>query len=374
MTLSIAPVRGKEDLEDFLRIPYDIYADDPHYVFPLLAEQHRFLDREHNPFFRHAETCLWVARRNGKPVGRIAACVDHYHNEAHLEQTGFFGFYEAPPAADAAEALLQAAAAWLTEHGMTVMRGPCCFTTNHDFLGLFLEGEASPPVVGMPYNPDYYAEQLADFGLSKSKDLWAWKMAPESTVIPEKIQRIIDKLLRSDAFTVRPFDMKRFAEEAKTVRMIYNAAWGKNWGFIPMDDEEFAYAAKDMKKMVNPQLLLIAEAQERPIGFSLTVPDFNIALKPCRGSLYPFGFLKFLWHKRKIHYARTLLMGVLPEFRHRGVDVVMVYKTFQAGYRLGYHTGECSWVLEDNVAMNRVLEGIGARVYKTYRIYDKPLP
>jgi hypothetical protein len=255
---------------------------------------------------------------------------------------------------------------------MKTMRGPCCFTTNHDYLGLQVDGEWSQPVVGMPYNPRYYCQQLAGFGLAKCKDLYAWRL-DTGREVPPKIQSMIDNLLTSDYFTVRSFRMDRFDEDARIVRNLYNACWNKNWGFIPMDEAEFAHAAKDMKKMVNADFLLIAQAKGQPIGFCLTIPDFNQALKPCRGKLFPFGWLKFLMAKRKIDYARTLLMGVLPEFRKMGVDVVMVYKTIQAGAALGMYKGECSWVLEDNKAMNAILSNYGADLYKTYRIFDKPL-
>jgi GNAT superfamily N-acetyltransferase len=372
MSLSINPVRGADDLEDFLRIPYRIYADDPHYVYPLLSELRKFLDRDRNPFFAHAETCLWIARRDGRPVGRVAACVDRYHNEAHDERTGFFGFYEAPEEPGAAAGLLGAAEAWLRERGMTTMRGPCCFTTNHDWLGLQIDGEWSQPAVGMPYNPRYYAAQLEGHGLAKVKDLYAWRIQTDAKV-PPKIQGVIDGLLRSDSFRVRTFRMDRFDEDASLVRSLYNACWNRNWGFIPLDDAEFAYLAKDMKKMVDPRFLLIAEAQGQPIGFCLTIPDFNQALKPCRGRLFPLGWLRFLLARRRIDYARTLLMGVLPEFRKRGVDVVMVYQTMRAGFDLGLTRGECSWILEDNRAMNTILQGYGCELYKTYRLYDKPL-
>lgn len=369
----IAPVAGKGDLEDFLRVPYRVYADDPNQVHPLLSELREFLDPARNPFFAHAEARLWLARRDGRPVARIAACVDRYHNEAHEERTGFFGFYECPDDPELSARLLETAAGWLRERGMDTMRGPASFTTNHDRLGLLVEGDPGPPVVGMPYNPPYYQTLLEGHGLQKCKDLWAWQITADGMQLPAKIQRIIDQLLRSDSFKVRPFDMKRFDEEARTVRDLYNRCWSRNWGFIPMDEAEFAHAARDMRKMVDADFLLLAEAKGKPVGFCLTVPDFNQALQPLQGRLLPFGWLKFLLRKRRIDYARTLLLGVLPEYRHRGVDVVMVYKTFQAGFARGFRRGECSWVLEDNTAMNRILEGLGARAYRTYRIYDQKL-
>ncbi len=372
MSLNIAPVSGKSGLEAFLQLPHRLYADDPHYVFPLLKEQREFLDPTHNPFHQHAETKLWLARRDDQVVGRVGACVDRYHNEAHDEKVGFFGFYEAEDDDDVAAGLLAAAREWLAGQGMEVMRGPGCFTTNHDYLGLQVDGEWSQPVVGMPYNPRYYLDHFESAGLVKAKDLWAWRLETDAQV-PDKIQGMIDALLANDVFQVRPFRLDRFEEDASIVRGLYNECWSENWGFIPMDDDEFAYLAKDMKSMVDPDFLLIAEARGEPIGFCMTIPDFNQALKPCRGRLFPFGWLKFLLAKKKIDYARTLLMGVLPPFRRKGVDVIMVYKTMQAGFAKGLTRGECSWILEDNRAMNMILQGYGAKLYKTYRIFDLDL-
>lgn len=373
MSFQIRPVESKRDLEAFLRVPYRVYAQDPHQVFPLLAEQRKFFDPRVNPFYAHARTRLWVAERDGRAVARIAACVDDYHVSHWREQAGFAGFYECPRDAALSRALFDQAAGWLREQGMTVMRGPCNFTTNHDNVGLLIDGEASPPVVGMPYNPPYYREQFEEYGFQKAKDLWAWRIRAEGMQIPARLQASIESLLASGAFRVRPIDMSRFDAEASAIREVYNAAWSRNWGFIPMDDAEFAYAAKDMKKMVAADFLLVAEAQGKIIGFALTIPDFNQALKPCRGRLFPFGLFRFLWRKSRIDYARTLLLGVLPEFRGRGIDAVIIYKTFQAGFAHGITAGECSWILEDNVAMNRILEGIGAKIYKTYRVYDRAL-
>ncbi len=364
---------GKADLDEFLRVPYHLYADDPHYVFPLLGEQKKFFDPDDNPFYHHAETSLWTAQRDGRAVGRIAACIDSYHNDHHQEKTGFFGFFETEDDPALAETLLETARAWLAERGMDVMRGPASFTTNHDYLGLLIEGFDEDPTVGMPYNPPYYADHLENFGLTKSKDLWAWDVVTDGKQVPPKIQKLIESILHNATFTVRPFRMNRFWEDARIARSLYNECWSRNWGFVPMDDDEFAFLAKDMKSMVDADFLLIAEHEGRPIGFSLTIPDFNQALKPLRGKLMPFGWLKFLLAKRKLDRARTLLLGVLPEYRKKGVDVVMVYRTMVAGQAKGFDRSECSWVLEDNRSMNLILRGYGASKNKTYRIYDLPL-
>ncbi len=375
MEFAVTPVSGKKDLGAFLDLPYRVYADDPHHVFPLLAQLKEFLDEKKNPFFRHAETRLWLARRDGEVVGRIGACVDRYHNEHWNETTGFFGFFECVDDRSVAHALLDEAAAWIRERGMTVMRGPLNFTTNHDNPGLLVDGEPGSPVQGMAYNPAYYEDLLSSYaGLEQSKDLWAWQIRAEDVKLPKKAEENARRVLKGETdLIVRPIDKKRFKEEVELIRSLYNRCWHENWGFIPMDPDEFYFAAKEMKMLVNENLLLIAEWQGEPVGFSMTVPDFNRAMKRVKGKLFPFGIFRFLADKRKIDYARTLLLGVLPEHRHKGVDVMMVLRTYKAAIRGGITAGECSWILDSNRAMNRILEKLGARVYRTYRIYDKTL-
>jgi len=373
MSATITPVRDKSALEDFLQLPYRLYRDDPNFVFPLLSEMRHFFDRQKNPFFNHAVAELWVARNaQGQVVGRIGAAVDRYNNEHHDEKVGFFGFYEADTDPELGRALLETARQWIADQGMEIMRGPGCFTSNHDWFGLQVEGTVNRPVIGMPYNHRYYEQHFEDFGLVGVKDLYAWLISTGGE-FPEKMQRLIDRILNRPGLVIRSFDMKRFDQEAALVRELYNQCWNSNWGFIPMDDEDFAYSAKDMKSMVDPDFLLVAELDGTPIGFSLTIPDFNQALQPIKGKLAPFGWLRFLLAKRKIHVARTLLMGVLPDYRRLGVDMAMVYRTMQTGFSKGIETGECSWVLADNRPMNMILEGYGADRYKTYRVYELPV-
>jgi GNAT superfamily N-acetyltransferase len=373
MDLNITPVGDdKKALGEFLAVPYRIYRDDPHYVFPLLGDMKHFHDKAKNPFYRHAVTELWLARDGDQVVGRIGACVDSYNNEHHGEKVGFFGFYEVDDHPAAARALLDTATRWIADQGMDTMRGPGCFTSNHDWYGLQVDGVFNRPVIGMPYNPRYYEQQLEDFGLTGAKDLYAWKITTGG-VFPEKMQRLIDRIIARPGLVIRPFDMKNFMAEASLVRSLYNQCWSDNWGFIPLDDEDFAYMAKDMKSMVDPEFLLVAEMDGEPIGFALTIPDFNQALQPIEGKLMPFGWLKFLLAKRKIDFARTILMGVLPAYRKLGVDIALVHRTMVTGFSSGITTGECSWILADNAPMNRILEGYGADRYKTYRIYEKPV-
>ncbi len=373
MAVNIIPVgEDRKLLARFQKLPYDVYGDDPHVVFPLLDEQRKFLDRHHNPFYTHAVTELWLAVRDGRDVGRIAACVDSANNAHQKEQVGFFGFYEAFDDAEAASALLRTAADWIRAQGMDTMRGPGCFTSNHDWYGLQVDGRFDRPMVGMPYNPRYYEKHFADFGLAGAKDLFAWWMETGGK-LPEKMQELIDRVLARPGLVIRPMNMKKFLEEASLVRELYNQCWSDNWGFIPLNDAEFAYMAKDMKAMVDADFLLIAEMDGKPVGFSLTIPDFNQATQPLKGRLLPFGWLKFLLGKRKITSARCILMGVLPDYRKMGIDMGMVYKTMLAAFGKGITHGECSWILADNRPMNRILEGYGADCYKTYRVYEKKL-
>jgi GNAT superfamily N-acetyltransferase len=373
MAVNIIPVGDDRKLLDrFQKLPYAVYGDDPHVVFPLLDEQKKFFNRSHNPFFSHAVAEMWLAVRDGRDVGRISACVDRTNNEHHKEQVGFYGFYESFDDAEAAAALLQAAADWIRAQGMDTMRGPGCFTSNHDWYGLQVGGRFDRPMIGMPYNPRYYEKHFADFGLTGAQDLYAWWMETGGK-LPEKMQELIDRVLARPGLTIRPMDMKNFLPEASLVRELYNQCWSANWGFIPLSDAEFAYMAKDMKSMVDADFLLIAEMDGKPVGFALTIPDFNQATQPLKGRLLPFGWLKFLLGKRKIRSARCILMGVLPDYRKMGIDMGMVYKTMMAAFDKGITHGECSWILADNRAMNRILEGYGADCYKTYRVYEKKL-
>jgi len=374
VSVTVTPVSDKRELAQFLKIPYRIYGKKhPQYVHPLLAQTKAFLSPKKNPFFRHADTQLWVAHDGAIPVGRIAACVDHLSNDYHQEKVGFFGFYEAPQDPDVGQAMLETAAAWIREQGMTVMRGPGCFTTNHDYLGLLVEGHELRPVIGMPWQPPYYLGQMESFGLTKAKDLLAWDYRVEDNKMPERLGRFAERLQRRQDFTIRRFRMNKFWEEVEIVRKLYFEAWKDNWGFVPMDEEEFRHSAKDMKSMVDPGLLLIAERDGEPIGFSMSTQDFNQALQPLHGSLLPFGWLKFLLTKGKIKGCRTLLLGVKPEHRQRGVDVLLIHESIRYGLSVGYTQTEGSWVLEDNEGMNRIMEKNGGRVKNVYRVLEKAL-
>jgi hypothetical protein len=364
----IQPVISRGQRRAFIKLPWRIYRDDPHWVPPLISQLKETLDPHKNPFYDHADVQLFLADRGDIPVGRIAAVVNHAHNEFHDERTGFFGFFECVNDEQVSAKLLDAAREWLRQRGMTILRGPANFSSNDEW-GLLVQGFDISPVLMMPYNPPYYPELLERCGLAKTKDLYAYRMRIEEG-LPDRLRRMASRIEQRESLTIRPIEMKDFDNELKRIKAIYNNAWSKNWGFVPMTDAEFDHLAKQLKPLVVPELVLLAEVKGRPAGFSLTLPDYNQALKHLNGRLFPFGIFKLLWYSRKIDHPRILVMGVTHEYQRRGIDTVFYVRTWDAGKKRGYTWGEMSWILEDNEMMKRAMELMGGKVYKTYRIYE----
>ena len=370
MSLRIEIIRKSRQLDDFIKLPWTLYRKDHNWVPPLIADQRKVLHPKCNPFFEHAQMTRLIARRNGRPVGRICAIDDRAHVEYWREPVGFFGFFECENDPDAAKALIEAAVDWLRPRGLNSIRGPMNPSTN-DNCGLLIEGFDSPPVFMMPYNPPYYADLLEKAGLSKVKDLYAYKITKEE--IPDRIIKAGRNIQERLDITVRPINTKHIRDEIEKIRTIYNQAWSKNWGFVPMTHAEFDHMANDLKKVMDPELAFIAEDGDRPIGFSLALPDLNEALIHVNGRLFPFGIFKVLRYSKKIKCIRVITMGVIEGYRGRGIDVVFYLETFKHGVTRGYTWAETSWILEDNVPMNRALDMIGAKIYKRYRIYEMPI-
>ena len=358
------------DMARFIDLPFRLYKDVKPWVPPLKADVRLLFDRARNPFFEHATVESWLALDGERVVGRISAIDNTAHNEFHGDRVGFFGFFECEDDPAAARGLFDAAAVWLKGRGKDVLRGPMNFSTNDD-CGSLIEGFDTPPTIMMPHNLPYHAGLYAAGGFVKAKDLIAYWM--EAQALPERIDRAVDLLRRRKSIVTRPMDMKHFDRDVALIRSIYNDAWEKNWGFVPMTQKEIEHMARQLKPVVDPELVVFAEIRGETIGFGLGLPDFNIALKAAGGELYPFGFLAILWHQRRIHQARVLTLGVRAGYRASGVDALLYHELFNRGHRRGYLEGEFSWILEDNLAMRRPLENMGARVYKTYRIYDRPL-
>jgi GNAT superfamily N-acetyltransferase len=373
--VQVTPVRGSTEKMQFIRFPYGIYKNDPNWVMPLEMERKDFLDPKKNPFFQYGEVELFLARRGGEVVGRIAAIRNPRHMEVHGTKEGFFGLFECVNDAGITRALLDAAAAWLRERGMNAMLGPANVSSNQDW-GLLIDGFDTPPAIMMPHNPPYYAALLEACGLTKAKDLYAFELS-SSAAPPEKVVRIAEKLRVREGVTVRPVNMKNLDAEVKRIRDIYNSAWEKNWGFVPFTDAEFDHLAKDLKAIVRPELALMAEVKGEPVAFALTVPDANQAIKAANGRLthfgLPIGLAKLLLASRRINRLRLIILGIKEGYRRRGLDAILYLDTLRTAKQLGYVGGEISWTLEDNHLVNRAIESMGAQRSKTYRVYQRAL-
>lgn len=367
----IYPLHGKKDLKDFVKLRGKINRTSPYWISPLFRDQVKLIDKEKNPFYRHSDAEFFLIRKNNEVVGRIGAIINHNHNKEHNENLGFFGFFECINDQIIANELFQAAQDWLKARNVRSIRGPASPSVNDEY-GLLVDGFDKPPVILMPYNPPYYSKLIETAGFTKVKDLYSYFLNEEG-VFSGRVPAVAEKVRQRENITTRSLNMAKFENEINVIRDLYNRAWQSNWGAVPMTEEEFDALAKDLKPIVNPNLVIIAEYKGEPIGFSLALPDFNIALKNNRrGYLLP-GIIRLLWHRKKIDMIRILVLGVVKEYQRTGASILLFYETAKRGLENGYKYGEAGWVLEDNVMMNRAAEFLKAQRYKTYRIYEKTL-
>lgn len=367
-------VQDTRDLRAFLQVPFGLHKHNPCWVPPLWVDRLAFFDRAKNPFYQTADVELFLALRQGEPVGRIAACVNHDFNSAHGTHTGSFGFFECPDLPLIARALFDAACLWLKERGMTDALGPFNFSSNHE-IGFLADAYDQPPVLMMTYNPPYYLDLVEGCGWTKAKDLWAFKMSARVPP-PDRVRRLADKVRARTRVQIRTLDRSRFDQEIDRVREVYNQAWRRNWGFVPLREAEFHHVAADLKFILRPDWALLAEVDGRPIGFSLTLPNvYESQIKLRRGRLLPTGLFRLIWDLkvRRPSTARVITMGVIPEYQKRGIESIFYIETFDRTSRDGLQWGELSWVLEDNEMMVKAAEALGAVRYKTYRVYGKKL-
>jgi GNAT superfamily N-acetyltransferase len=358
----------KRQRKEFVEFPYRMYGAHPHWVPPLRMAVKELLNTGKHPFYANAEMACFLAEENGRTVGRVAAVLDRAYNEYQKDNLGFFGFLEMIDSQPVADALLGAAREWLQERKVRAIQGPMNPSSNYE-CGMLVDGFDSSPYVMMTYNPPYYPERMERAGWKKSKDLLAYISSP-SKVSADKVNRVAGRALKQNGVSVRPIDMKRFDQEVEAVWKVYNSAWSRNWGFVPMTREEFVLQGKEMKQILVPELVLIGEVGDRVVGFALALPDINQALKPAGGNLFPIGLFKILYYQRLIRNLRVVALGVVEEFRTAGVAAGFYAALIENARRLGYRDCEMSWILEDNVLMNRSLEALGAKRYKTYRIYE----
>ncbi|MCH8547927.1 MAG: GNAT family N-acetyltransferase [Balneolaceae bacterium] len=371
-TNSVDYVTTESEKSRFIRFPYDHYSDSNYWVPPLVMEQKKLLDTKKNPFYKNAEIALFNAEHNGKPAGRIAAIIDHRYNKHHGTKTGFFGFFECIDRQATADLLFRVAEDWLREKGMADVLGPAN-PGMMDEIGILVDGFEKYPSILMPYHKPYYDKLLKGAGFDKETDLYTYNVTQDS-VDRDRANRAVEIVRkRLPGISIRPISKKKIRQEIKIVREIYNEAWSQNWGFIPLTEEEFDYMASDLKTILDTDFAHIAEIDGEPVGFSVALPDYNQILKDLDGRLLPFGFLKLLWNRKKINKIRTALMGVTPEYRGKGIDVLLHRESIQNGLQRGFYSSEVGWILESNVQMIRVAEKIGGELDKVYRMYSKKL-
>jgi len=368
--IQIKKVESNKDLLNFIKLPWKIYKDDPNWVPPLIMDRKNLLNKKTNPFFQHAEMDMFLAYKNNEIVGRIAAITNENHNKFHEDNVGFFGFYESIEDDQVSNQLFDTVKSWLKERGKEGMLGPMNPSTN-DEAGLLIDGFDIPPVIMMCHNPKYYINQFEQYGLTKAKDLYAWYLDVIKNEIPEKLRRLAKITTSRYGITLRNLKLKNLKEELKLVREVYNDAWTRNWGFVPFTPDEIEHVANDLKQIANEELLLIAEKDGRPIGFSVTIPNINeILIKIKNGKLLPSGIFKLLTGMKKLQTVRVVILGVIKEFQHAGLGSVFYLETIERVKKLGMIGGEMSWILEDNIPMNKAIEMLGSELYKKYRIFQ----
>ncbi|MCI0653862.1 MAG: hypothetical protein L0Y39_05225 [Methylococcaceae bacterium] len=374
--VTIKQVDDKQALLEFVEFPFKLYKHDSNWVPPFIRERLEFFDVKKNPFYEHARYRLFLAYRNGDLAGTIGAVVDDNHNQAHNERCGAFGFFECINDQEVAGSLLNRAEDWIRGQGMTLIRGPLNFSVNHE-CGLLIDGFDEPPMVMMTYNPRYYQQLINHCGYQKKVDLFAyignigelWENAPAS------LFRIAENVAEREGIRVRTLDLRDMNRENLRIREVYNRSFGRQWGFVPMNEKECEYFSELTRKLADPNLILIAENQAgEAVGVSLALPDFHQALRRSGGGrLFPFGLLKFLWYLRKVDQIRLIAMGVLEQYRNRGIDAIFWVETARAARAHGYKRLECSWVLEENEMMNTLGRTLRGKIYKTYQILEKRL-
>ncbi len=369
--VSVAEVQTSAERDEFVRFPLELYEGDSNYVPPIVAERREFLDPKVNPFFREARACYFLARRQGKVVGRIAAFIDSRYNRFHSTALGFFGLFECRNDPGYAAALFEAAAGWVRRQGLHHVMGPVSFAFHHE-AGLLVEGFDRPPSMLMPYNPRSYAQLLEANGFTRFKDLFSYEL-PADVAFPEKVQRLAERARTSPGVRVRRLDTKNPETDIRRIKGILEGMMKPGFGFAPMNDGEFDWVVNRLRPIVllRPEMSLIAEVYGEPVAFIITMPDMATAQQKANGYLFPFGLAKMLWAARDIDRLRVMLFGIKDGFRRRGLDALLAVETQKEAQRLGYASGEIGWVLEDDLLVNRTVTATGARRIKTYRVYER---
>lgn len=363
------------DLKTFIDFPHDLYKDDEHYVPELFMAQKDLLSPNKHPFYQHGKAQLFLAYEGKKLVGRIAGIINGNHNAFNKVNEGFFGFFDCINNQEVANALLKAAEQWVKKEGVSKIVGPVNPSTN-EACGLLVDGFDSSPMILMPYNKPYYKDLLEQYGLTKQVDLVAYALYDTDLgEKPVRLQEALTQRLASKGITIRPFDLKHnFKKELEEFGKVYNDAWDSNMGFVPMTKAEFDFMGKDLKMIADTDFCLAAEHEGKVVGIALCLPDINQVLKKIkRGRLFPTGAFKLLFGRKKITALRILALGVMEPYRKMGIEACFYATIMKNGKKKGYTMAEASWMLEHNDLMNRAIEHMNGKRYKTYRLFEKSL-
>ena len=372
--VEIRPVRTRSELAAFIRLPWRLYRGAANWVPPLISERKRHLDKRRNPFFEHAEAEYFLAWRGRTPVGRITAHVDHRLNEFQQNRWGLFGFFECERDPAVAATLLDTAEAWLRDRGRDRLIGPFDFSTNHE-CGVLVEGHELMPQILENWHHPYYRELLEGQGFVKAMDLYKWEiMTAERGAMLPIIEELADRLEPEHGIRLRRMRKRSLEAEVRSFIEVYNAAWSRNWGFVPLTDREVAHMAKELKPVLDEKFAAVAETADGTVaGVSLSLPDWGQVLAQLNGRLLPLGWLKALSARDKIDELRVFALGVKPEYQHTGVAAALYRDIWDACLRYDMPRVETGWILEANEPMNRAMEALTGRIVKRYRIYERPL-
>lgn len=373
--LTVRPVTGRRELREFILLPFRLYEEVEQWVPPLISERKRHLDRRRNPFFQHADAEYFLARRGARVVGRISAHVDQRFNEVHDNQWGMFGFFECEDDPEIAAALLDAARSWLRGRRRDRMIGPLDFSTNHE-CGLLVDGYERTPQILENWHHPYLAPLLEGVGLLKEMDLLKWSLhvTGRREVMPI-IFDLAERLEPEHGITIRGMRRRDLQAEIERFMELYNAAWERNWGFVPLTDAEVRHYAKELRPILDENWAMVAETTGgETVGVALTLPDYNKVLKHLAGRLLPLGWAKALWLRgRVIDSVRVFALGVKPEYQHTGVAAAMYKRHYEMAAATPQSWGETGWILETNTPMNKAMEAMGGEIVKRYRIYGEAL-
>lgn len=376
MTLEIREHRPGRDLDDFIRAGRVVFKGDPAWVAPLDFDLRERLTPWKNPFFAHAEVALFTAWRDGKLVGRCSSQIDREHLRIYNDSTGFFGFFDTLDDEEAGQALIGRAQAWLKERGMTRMRGPLSLSINEE-VGLLVDGFEHPPVIMMPHARPYQGRIAESAGLTKAKDLFAWRY--DVGKVPDRAQKAWDQINAMPEVRMRSVNPARMQKELHAIMRIFNDAWSDNWGFVPATHAELEKIAKDLRLIVDKKIAFFAEIHGEPAAMCIGLPNLNEAIADLDGRLFPTGLAKILWRTkvRRTQGARLIMLGIRKETRglkrYGALSTAMYVELIRRAVPLGYRWAELSWTLEDNRLINLGIKAMGAKHYKTYRVYEKAL-